>query len=1101
MPKDSQIFLINVCLNDLKSGEEEKVKYAFSQLKKLASEYVVKKLIEFLKDENWFIRKRAANLLVEIGELATPYLTEAVKSENDDVRFWAIESLARLSQFEPVNQALESPDSDTRMYAIMALSKHPSLESVKALINRFGDSQWSIRKQAADVVANIGEEAVPFLKEAFINNLTGGDENICYWAIKTLVRILKEDALPPLVKALKSSNKNMKYYAVVAMSELKSELVINPLVEALKDESWIVRKQAADSLINIGKSVIPYLTKNFARGTADQKFWSIQILAKIMGASAVPLFVKLLKSADEDMRYYTITALGEIDDKNTIFPLIEALGDKAWLIRKQAAEMLIKKGKVVIPYVGDQLESENEDIKFWSITILGRAFEEGIPYLIDLLKRSDTKTKRFIISALSDVRSDKVIRPLIMCLTDDAWPIRNLAAMNLLERGEKVLMPLLDEIETNDNQDLLYWGAKIINSLGEKIESKILKLLLERNEKIVKFIKENYKHLNSESFVNKALDEFLTSSSPSINLLESVIIANFEKIKNRVLREIETFNETAVKKLTDLLSEVKDESLVPMLIELLKKPYKEETLFSIVQALKHYNFPEIVETFLSLLKAMPLNIQNEILSYLKNIKDENIFLKILDSFLEFSAEIKEQIVSDWYDYFAKIEDYKTICTLLKLGNAQINESLKESIRKIADKDLSIILKSIEADEDIRPFVIPALASVENIAPHFPLFLKLIERDDRLEVQKEIIKLFIKNCNKEVLPVLVNMATANTEFAELITENLKTLPDISMLPLILPLVDSENKRIQEWVLELLKNMGDEVVNYLKNSMEQADVRTKMGVLKLMGILQLEEVVEPLLSALNTTDEELKIEAIKALGRSKSKRAVFPLLELLSKDKLSIKPYIIEALTEIGDVQALSPLLDYMENDSWVIRAKVVEAVGTIKPELGADALISALKDENTIVKRKAAKFLGTIKNEKVVEKIIKLLKEEDLPEFPLIITILKDIGELAIKLLTHHLSNKEWNIRNRATQILQEIGHPVVEPMIKEIDKDNWMQKKHAMKVLEAIGEASKPILAELSKSKASYSKIAEQFLKNLEEKEELGLAKKRPVIDTPPETQ
>lgn len=95
--------------------------------------------------------------------------------------------------------------------------------------------------------------------------------------------------------------------------------------------------------------------------------WKAKMKLVEIGEPAVMPLINQLKSADHEVRYFAVVALGEIRDKRALDSLVEMLKDKWELIRSYAAEGLGKlKDKRVIPVLLDLFydEKETADVKF-----------------------------------------------------------------------------------------------------------------------------------------------------------------------------------------------------------------------------------------------------------------------------------------------------------------------------------------------------------------------------------------------------------------------------------------------------------------------------------------------------------------------------------------------------------------------------------------------------------------------------------------------------------------------------------------------------------------------------------------------------------------
>ncbi|RKY29568.1 MAG: hypothetical protein DRP68_07185, partial [Candidatus Omnitrophota bacterium] len=295
-------------------------------------------LIKALRDKDWRVRYRVRFPLGEIGSPAIPHLIEVLKDKDSDVRKAAAEALRKIG-WRPQNQeeeilylianpgwdelveigvpaipylieALKDKDSNVRKAAVEALGKIDSKKAVPPLIEALKDENWDVRSTAAEVLGKIGsQEAIPHLIETLKNE----NNYVRYKAAEALVKI-GPPAIFSLIEALKHEYWYVRQAAVYALGGIGSQKAVPPLIEALKDEDWHVRLIAAKAL----------------GGISSEK--------------AILHLIEALKDENNYVRQVAAEALGKIGAQEAIPYLIEVLKDESWDVRKAAAEALRKIG-------------------------------------------------------------------------------------------------------------------------------------------------------------------------------------------------------------------------------------------------------------------------------------------------------------------------------------------------------------------------------------------------------------------------------------------------------------------------------------------------------------------------------------------------------------------------------------------------------------------------------------------------------------------------------------------------------------------------------------------------------------------------------------
>jgi HEAT repeat protein len=182
-------------------------------------------------------------------------------------------------------------------------------EKVDELIGKLGQGDW---QNAVDALVKIGEPAV----EPLIRTLQ--DRNIKTWAIHArtvdvLAKIGSQQAVDAVIKSIEDSGLNPYVRAAAARSlgQIKAENAADSLIDALKDESWIVRLNAREALLQIGELTVEQV-------------------------------ITALKDKNSTARWQAAWVLGRIKTEKAIEPLIEALADGDWMVRDEAAVALTK---------------------------------------------------------------------------------------------------------------------------------------------------------------------------------------------------------------------------------------------------------------------------------------------------------------------------------------------------------------------------------------------------------------------------------------------------------------------------------------------------------------------------------------------------------------------------------------------------------------------------------------------------------------------------------------------------------------------------------------------------------------------------------------
>ncbi len=204
-------------------------------------------------------------------------------------------------------EALRSPAADVRLETLKAYAASPEKTLPIEAVDLRTDGDWRIRAAALEAIAS---HRHPQAADYLSTGLSDGDARVRQAAIAGLGILGTTEALATLQKMLKDPNDSVRAQVVSALAAAKVE---GPVIEAAADQSWRVRRKAADAL-----ALFP-----------DQKAESAAQRLLDDGSSEVQL------AAVRAIEAWPIERSGPI--------LLAAMSKPAFITRKTAAEQLIAK--------------------------------------------------------------------------------------------------------------------------------------------------------------------------------------------------------------------------------------------------------------------------------------------------------------------------------------------------------------------------------------------------------------------------------------------------------------------------------------------------------------------------------------------------------------------------------------------------------------------------------------------------------------------------------------------------------------------------------------------------------------------------------------
>ncbi|MDH4185971.1 MAG: HEAT repeat domain-containing protein [Nitrospira sp.] len=202
---------------------------------------------------------------------------------------------------------------------------------------------------------------------------------------------------------------------VLEEEKVKDEIEIQ--VDLLKDPDWVVRREAAITLGEMGdERCVEPLCSALRDGDWQVREVAIEGLGQI-GSPAVDMLIRLLR--DWDVRKYVIMAMGKIRDERVLDPLM--------------------------------LQLKNDEFKDDALNALVELGEPSVSRLVNALKDKDDVVQKQAIMALGRIKSAEALDPLIGMLADKDWFTRLTAAAALEaigdDRGREAIKPLMKDTD------------------------------------------------------------------------------------------------------------------------------------------------------------------------------------------------------------------------------------------------------------------------------------------------------------------------------------------------------------------------------------------------------------------------------------------------------------------------------------------------------------------------------------------------------------------------------------------------------------------------------------------------------------------------------
>ncbi len=167
--------------------------------------------------------ERSIPAITNMGLTAISPLLDLTRSEDSDVRWWAVRALAASPHTRTVDLIPLLSDSvpEVRAATALALCNHPHEEAVDALIHTLADEDALTAGLAGNALVKIGSPSVPALLKVMGEAPTG----IRIVVLRTLSEIRDHRAIPVMMKCLGEESAFLQYWAQEGLERLGLDMV------------------------------------------------------------------------------------------------------------------------------------------------------------------------------------------------------------------------------------------------------------------------------------------------------------------------------------------------------------------------------------------------------------------------------------------------------------------------------------------------------------------------------------------------------------------------------------------------------------------------------------------------------------------------------------------------------------------------------------------------------------------------------------------------------------------------------------------------------------------------------------------------------------
>ncbi len=444
--------------------------FAASTLGEIGNPRAVPVLVVGLSHEDWNVRRSSAYALTEIGERGVDKIAEALKSPNDDVRYWVTRILESIG--EPgvpyLIRALKDSNREIRYFAAKALGSSFDPSVTRSLINSLSDEVWSVRKAAAESICRL--DTIPI--EDVLRHISSDNEDIRHW-VSFIIREVGQNYLPVIIEAMRKGDAELRLYACQAAGMINSPELVDPLILALRDDSEWVRTYAAISLGQTGdpRAMIP-LIRSFSDRNTDVHRNVVSAFEKL-GDKVYKELIKCIEGEDIELRRNAALALSEMRDERGVDHIVILMEDTDETVRACAAEALGNfPGLKARTMLGEALADSSMKVRLAAIRSLGELDSEAdaLTLMAHSGKVRDERETRTVKRTLSEMALNNPDL-FIKLFTHEQNAIKTMACDSLVMAGTDVMARLSQVATESQDETTVFWCKKAIKQIKQPREN------------------------------------------------------------------------------------------------------------------------------------------------------------------------------------------------------------------------------------------------------------------------------------------------------------------------------------------------------------------------------------------------------------------------------------------------------------------------------------------------------------------------------------------------------------------------------------------------------------------------------------------------------
>ena len=363
---------------------------------------------------------------------------------------------------------LKSKQAPARRRAAEELCQSPDPKAFDAMVAAQTDADDEVRRAITTALGKLEDDR---RIEALLTALRDRDPEVLKAAMTGLKNSPDERIAPAMIPLMRHMDPGVRGYAATLLyargwrPEEKTEEI----------HYQIARGQLAKAALH-GSAAIQSLETVIQTGAYNQRVAAVEALGKIDDKRVIKPLLAALRSNDPAVCAAAISSLGQSGDAQICDAILGMLRHNDGHVRTVTVEALGRLGGGrVVDVLKPMLHDPVWDVRRATAAALGKLKDpRAVEVLTEALRDDDADVRETTAIALGSLKDRRAIGPLVKALADSTSGVRRIAAAALsridedwsaTEEAQGAVQELKGSLQSQDSE-MRYTVSKLLNSLG-----------------------------------------------------------------------------------------------------------------------------------------------------------------------------------------------------------------------------------------------------------------------------------------------------------------------------------------------------------------------------------------------------------------------------------------------------------------------------------------------------------------------------------------------------------------------------------------------------------------------------------------------------------